>query len=127
MIRDAIYSILSADTTLTALTSRISHGIANQEGNMPYVTFMVYDTDPNPTKDTLSEVDIVYLAVNCISQNNRNCILIAEAVRSALDGYSGTISSTTIQSITFQKLRDNWMPEAKAYQLVLDFQIFEER
>lgn len=127
MIRDAIYTILSADAGLTALTTQISHGLANQEEIMPYVTYLVYDTDPNPTKDTLSETDVVYLSVNCVSQNNRNCVSIAEAARSALDGYAGTVSGVTIQSITFTKMRDNWIPSAKAFQLVADFQIFHKR
>ena len=47
MIRNAIYTILSSDSSVSALTTRISHGIANQEDNMPYITFLVYDTDPN--------------------------------------------------------------------------------
>ena len=124
MIRQAIYTILSGDSTLTDLTTRISHGLANQEDLMPYVTFLVYDTDPNPTKSTLSETDIIYISVSCISQNNLNAVAIAAAVRSALDGYSGTVDSTVIESATFIKNRDAWIPEAKAFQLVVEFQFF---
>ena len=124
MIRNANYTILSGDSTLTALTSRISHGFANQEDAMPYVTFLVFDTDPNPTKDTLSETDIVYVSVSCIGINNLNVVAIAEAVRGALDGYSGTVDSTVIESSDFQKTRDSWIQEAKAFQLVVEFQMF---
>jgi hypothetical protein len=124
MIRNAIYTILSGDATVSALTTRISHGIANQEDNMPYITFLVYDTDPNETKDTLSETDIIYVSISCISHNNLNAVTIGEAVRTALDGYTGTVDSTVIESSTFLKLRDTWLPTAKAFQIVVEFQIF---
>lgn len=124
MIRTAVYTILSTDVTLIALTPRISHGLANQEDIMPFVTFLVYDQDPNETKDTLSETDIVYFSISCISQNNLNAVAIAEAVRVALDGYSGTVDSTVIQSATYLKTRDGWSESAKAFQIVVEFQIF---
>ena len=124
MIRNAIYTILSGDSSVSALTTRISHGIANQEDNLPYITFLVYDTDPNETKDTLSETDIIYVSISCISHNNLNAVTIGEAVRTALDGYTGTVDSTVIESSTFLKLRDTWLPTAKAFQIVVEFQIF---
>lgn len=127
MIQEAIYTILSGNSPLTTLTSRISHGLANQEDLMPYVTFLVFDTDPNDTKDTLSQTDIIYVSISCISQNNINAITIAEAVRTALDGYTGTENSTTIESTTFQKQRDAWLPQAKAFQIVVEFQFFVKR
>lgn len=127
MIQNAIYSILSSDATVAALTTRISHGIANQEDIMPFITFMVFDIDPNPTKDTLSETDINYLSVSCISQNNQNALIIAEAVRGALDGYAGTVAGSVIESSTYQKQRDAWLPVAKAFQQVVEFQIFIKR
>ena len=121
MIRNAIYTILSGDSSVSALTTRISHGIANQEDNLPYITFLVYDTDPNETKDTLSETDIIYVSISCISHNNLNAVTIGEAVRTALDGYTGTVDSTVIESSTFLKLRDTWLPTAKAFQIVENF------
>jgi len=123
MIRSAIYTLLLADSTLSALTTNISHGIMNQETNMPYVTFLVTQ-DPNYTKDTLSETDEVFLSVSCISNNNLNAVAIADAVRGALDGYSGTSESTVIQSCDFEKMRDAWLQEAKAYQIVVEFSLF---
>jgi hypothetical protein len=127
MIQTAIYTILSGDATLIALTTRISHGLANQEDTMPFVTFLIFDVDPNPTKDTLSETDVISVSVSCIDTDNLNVVAIAEAVRSALDGYSGTVDSTIIESSTFQKSRDSWSAEAKAFQLVVEFQIFVKR
>ena len=124
MIRQAIYTILSGDSPLVALTSRISHGLANQEDIMPYVTFLVFDTDPNPTKDTLSQTDVISISVSCISQNNLNAVAIADAVRTALDGFTGTVDSTVIESTAFTKSRDAWIPDAKAFQIVVEFQFF---
>lgn len=127
MIQEAIRTILSADATLIALTTRISHGIANQEDLMPFVTFTVYDVDPNPTKDTLSETDVNYLSVSCVSQNNLNALNIANAVRGALDGYTGTQNGTVIESTDFTKQREAWLPSAKVFQVVVEFQIFIKR
>ena len=127
MIRNAIYTILAADAGVIALTTNISHGLMNQETQMPFVTFLVYDTDPNDTKDTLSQTDIIYLSVSCISQNNLNAVAIAEAVRTALDGYTGTVDSTVIESSTFLKTRDGWIQDAKAFQATVEFQLFIKR
>jgi len=127
MIRNAIYTILAADEGVIALTTNISHGVMNQETNMPFITYLVYDQDPHETKDTLSLTDITYISVSCISQNNLNAVAIGEAVRTALDGYAGTVDSTVIESTSFLKFRDNWIQDAKAFQMTVEFQIFIKR
>jgi len=127
MIRNAIYTILAADAGVIALTTDISHGVMNQETTKPYITYLIYDQDPNETKDTLSELDIVYVSISCISSNNLNAVAIGEAVRTALDGYAGTVDATVIQSSSFLKFRDGWIQDAKAFQMTVEFQIFMER
>jgi hypothetical protein len=127
MIQEALRTILVADSGVTALTSQISHGIANQEDIMPFITFLVFDTSPNETKDTLSQTDVISVSISCFSQNNLNAVSIAEAVRTALDGYTGTENSTTIESSTFEKQRDAWLPQAKAFQITVEFQLFIKR
>ena len=87
MIHEAVYTILSGASAVTDIVgTNISHLTMNQESQMPYITYMVLTNDGNPTKDTLSEIDEVYLAVYCVSMNNVESANIAAAVRNALDG-----------------------------------------
>jgi len=127
MIQTAIHSILEADSGVTALTTNISHGLMNQETNMPFITFLVYDVEPNETKDDVSRLDEVYLSVSAVSKDNLNALNIGAAIRTALDDYSGTIDGETIQRISFLKHRDAWINTSKAFQVTMEFQIFLER
>jgi len=127
MIQKAIHSILEADGTVTGYSSNISHGLMNQESQMPYYTFIIFNQTGNPTKDTTSELDELSIQVNCVSRNNEEAINMAEAVRSALDGYSGAQDSTVIQSIDFDKYREAYDGQSRAFVMGIEFIIFIEK
>lgn len=115
-IRDAIYSILSADVTVAALVgTKIYPMRTPQQIEAP---FMIYETTTNPTKikNSASPLDEIELNIVIFSTTSDNGAAIDKAVRSALDRYSGTAASQTIQEIYFQDSRDLYRDEANMYE-----------
>lgn len=125
MISEAIYSILNSSSSLNSyVNGRISSFVMNQESVFPYVVFMLIRQEGNGTKDNSSEVDEINLTVFCLSKDSVEVRNIANSVKSALDGYNGTISGVTIQSCDWERFRDGWEGVSNSYQISVEFILF---
>jgi len=102
MTGKAIYDILSDAAGVTALVStRIYPDIATQGAVYPFVVYSVENTLPSDTKDGVSGLDVVQLAVMIYANTYTSAQDIAGAVRTALDRTSGTFAGVEVQSIKF--------------------------
>lgn len=103
ILGDAIYSILSGDATLTGLVGTDIYPVSAPQGvNYPFVVYSFSSADPTDQKDGSSPIDDVSLNVDCYDKTYRGAQSIVNAVRDALDDYSGTAASITIRRIWFQ-------------------------
>ena len=106
MLSDAIYNILSNAAGVTALVGTdIYPGAAPQGVNFPFV---VYSTSSDPTnqKDVVSPIDVNSVSEVCYAKTYRSAHLIAAAIRTALDNYSGTAASVVIRLAWFTSESD---------------------
>jgi len=124
-IEQGIYSILTADTTLTAMlssTTAIFQEVAPEGTENPCIVFTETVNDTNPTKDGVSILDIPNLQVdvyaNTISERNT----IAARARTTLDGYSGTADGIVFDHIMFQTIYKLYDDIAKCFRASMDFQ-----
>lgn len=129
----AVYQVLAGDANVTAGVNGIYPQLAKEGTALPYITIMPTEFDPTHTKDGGSTIDYenVYVQVN--SADLRTMKDIADDVRAALDGYSGTVT-TADESIIITRtilVDSNFYTEHEANRTVyvqeLEFRLRERR
>ena len=102
----AIYNILSNNSGVTSITTRISPLLIGQTLNLPAVVYSQTDTDPNDTKNGVSLLDEVQVEVDAIAETYEGAEDLASAIRTALDRYKGTANGVKVQSVQFNNESD---------------------
>ena len=102
----AIYNILSNNSGVTSITTRISPLLIGQTLNLPAVVYSQTDTDPNDTKNGVSLLDEVQVEVDAIAETYEGAEDLASAIRTALDRYTGTANGVKVQSVQFNNESD---------------------
>ena len=124
-IGKAIYSILSNDATVSAMVStRIFPIVAAQDTAFPFVVYTITNQEPSMTKDGVSPLDTISVQIDCYALEYDANVTLSNAVRSALDFYTGTVQSQAIQRIRFQGQNDGEYDEdLGVFWQSLDFDI----
>ena len=102
----AIYNILSNNSGVTSITTRISPLLIGQTLNLPAVVYSQIDTDPNDTKNGVSLLDEIQVEVDAIAETYAGAEDLAAAIRTALDRYTGTANGVKVQSVQFNNESD---------------------
>ena len=102
----AIYNILSNNSGVTSITTRISPLLIGQTLNLPAVVYSQIDTDPNDTKNGVSLLDEIQIEVDAIAETYEGAEDLASAIRTALDRYTGTANGVKVQSVQFNNESD---------------------
>jgi hypothetical protein len=102
VIGEAVYSILSGSTTLTAKCSNISVLRELQGITAPFLVYSIDNVIPLQYKDGVSPIDEITLNIDIYSEYDKECNEIADIVRTLLERYSGTVETQIIQSIRFE-------------------------
>lgn len=102
MIGDVIYSLLSNDATVSGLVGlKIYPYIGMENIVYPYIIYDQTELTPTDTKDGVSELDVVSYDIEVYAKSPDDLTTISNAVRDALDRYSGTVNSKLIDSIRY--------------------------
>lgn len=110
-IDGAIYVTLAADSTTTNLVStRIYKQRAPQSGSIPYVAFWIVTQDIDQAFSGATGLYTSQIQIDCRSQSYSGAKAISNAVRDALEGLSGTVDNTVIQSLGVERLADIYEP-----------------
>jgi len=129
-IETALYSILSSDSGVSAIIStRIYPRIVPQLASLPALS---YQQISGPREHTMSGPAGMVKSrwqINCVVESYSALRALADAVRKALDCYSGTASSTKIdvgfldnENDGFDSIHD--VKSSKRYTKILDFIIW---
>ncbi len=103
MIKNAIYSILINDVTLTGIIGNsIFPVVASQETDWPFIVIINNSTTPTDVKGAVSTNDDFSFQVDVYSKSQDECQTIAARIRTLLDQYSGTTGGLVIGNITFR-------------------------
>jgi len=124
-----IYDVLKNDVDVAALVSTRIHPVyAPQESAYPLVTFSIpKGTRFLETKDGASTLDFVPLSVDCFSETYDECADLAEKVRVALDRYTGTVATITVDNIVIDEFENDFDEDINKYWNTLDFTIAVKR
>jgi hypothetical protein len=88
------------------------------------VVYTITNTEPSLTKDGVSPLDVIRFQIDCYSTQYDENTLLANAVRSALDYYTGTVEGQQIQRIRFIGEGDgDYNAELEIFWKSLDFSI----
>jgi hypothetical protein len=99
----AIVNILKADSGVDAIcANRIYILEAPQGALFPYIIIEPSDNEPFPTKDGSSAVDHNSINVFSYGDSYKDAFTLANAVREALDGQSGTFNSVVVADIVYR-------------------------
>lgn len=111
VIDEAIYSILSGDSTLEGLVDdRIRPDALDQDDALPAI---VYDTDANFAPITMEgdgNLDHRSMTFHCLAENKHEASAVAQALRSALMDWNGTQDGLEIAHIKYDGERTSWQP-----------------
>ena len=104
----AVIGVLRADGPVGLLiggsgvsTARVFPGDAPQTEVYPLVMVETFGVDAFDTKSGVSVVDHDLVKVFSYAESDKDAKNLAERSRDALDGYTGTINSLTIEQIRF--------------------------
>jgi len=123
MIGKAVKKILDDDAGVGAIcANRIYPQFAPQGSAMPFITYDIISNVPLNSKGDTSAIDSFRVQVNCIGVSMDAVAGLAAAVRTALDGYSGTPTATgvTLRGIMFEVEAD-LLEEEDTYGRAVDY------
>ena len=96
-----IYALLHGDsTTLGLVADRITPNIARQKESRPQIVWTVISTDREQKLDSPVGLATHNVQFDCIAATYDGAQALCDAVRKAIDGYSGTPSASKIEEIT---------------------------
>jgi len=122
MTGKVIYSLLSADSQLSALVgTRIYPYRRLQEEDLPAVTYNQVTTNPTDTKDGPSVLDTERHTINVWSKTYDNAQNIASRVRTILDRWGGIKEGVVVDSITFLDKSEMFEDWSEVHHIAIDF------
>lgn len=123
MITRAIYTLLTTNTTLTGLVSTNIFPLKTPQATAaPFIVYAVM-TEPVDTKDGVATQEMHDVQITAFSKGYENLQSIKDAVKSALDRKTGTISSEKIQTVVFVDDREDYDQNLALYKCDMLFTI----
>mgnify|MGYP002639966762 CR=1 FL=1 len=116
MISGAIYSILSGNAAVAAIVgTKIYPEIAPQGDAMPFIVYQIQSALPETTKDSTSKLDTYQINIICFGNDYDVLFTLEAAVRTAIDRYKGTVSSTNIDQANFKGMNSGYDETANVF------------
>ena len=126
MIESAIRSILIADDTVKAITTRVYPVALPQSPTYPLILYTKITGMRDHHLRGPSGHAHPRLQIESWSKSYSEAKTLAAAIRKALDGYSGTASGTVIRSCLIESERDIFESEIEVYRVTSDWFIWHE-
>ena len=126
MIEAAIRSILIADDTVKALTTRVYPVALPQSPQYPLILYTKITGMRDHHLQGPSGHAHPRFQVEAWSKTYTEAKTLADAIREALDGYSGTAVGTKIGSCLIESERDDYQNEIEAFRVIMDFFVWHE-
>ena len=123
-IEEGLYSYLSTNVGVSALVStRIYPGTLPQNWTAPAISFQRISGVrlrrlSGPVGRATPRIQI-----DCWADSYSGAKALAEAVRSAMDGYAGLMGTTTVGSVVLETDIDFYEPDTNVYRVSMDYWI----
>jgi len=130
-IQHALETILEEDSGVSAIVSSRVYPLLRSTGSaLPAITYQKIDGPRLQSHDGPSGTAHPRFQVNIWAKKYTEVVTLAERVRIALDGYSGTVGTVVIQAITLEDEADAMeaedVEEMKMYGIRQDYFVWHE-
>ena len=126
MIEAAIRSILIADDTVKALTTRVYPVALPQSPQYPLILYTKITGMRDHHLQGPSGHAHPRFQIEAWAKTYTEAKTLADAIREALDGYSGTAAGTKIGSCLIESEQDIYESEVEAFRVIMDFFVWHE-
>ena len=126
MIEAAIRSILIADDTVKALTTRVYPVALPQSPTYPLILYTKITGMRDHHLQGPSGHAHPRFQIEAWAKTYTEAKTLADAIREALDGYSGTAAGTKIGSCLIESEQDIYESEIEVYRVTSDWFIWHE-
>jgi len=123
-----IYNVLSNDSNVTGITSRLYPVVAPENTAFPCVVYWVSGVSPSDTKSGVSTVDNMFVTIDSYAANTSTSSgytvvsNLAGHIRSALDRLqAGTYSTITVDGAQFIDAEIGYDADSDVYVVSMDF------
>lgn len=121
-LRTSLYSFLSGNGTITAVTSAIYPQRAPQQNQAdPFIVFTIENDEDQQILDGVSGTRDGRFIVDCYSARYLTADQLATAVKSALIGHRGTFGAETAEHIRKERELDLFEDDTELYRVNLQF------
>lgn len=120
-IEKAIRSILIADTAVKAITTRCYPGMIPQNPTYPLIAYFKVTGNRDHHLGGPSGLAHPRFQVEAWATTYDAAKALANAIREALDGYSGTQGTVVIGSILMESERDTYEDAVSCHRVIMDF------
>jgi len=126
MIESAIRSILINDDTVKAITTRCYPVTIPQSPTYPLILYTKISGDRDHTLRGASGHAHPRFQIEAWSESYTGAKTLADAIRNALDDYTGTAAGTVIGSCLIDSERDIYESEIEVYRVAQDYFVWHE-
>ena len=118
---EIIRGILAADPAVTTRVNKI-YPVIVDKAELPYITYRRASLQQDPVKGSRG-ADTVGIEVICYTAGYTEGVELAEAVRDALDGATGTSEGLLMRSCFLSDSEEAWQDDAYLQQLIFTVKI----
>lgn len=123
-IGPVIYSVLSADATVSGLVGTKIYPLwARQNEPLPQVVYGIDAIRPTEHKGLGSASDTIQVYCTVHARLWDDLITLCTAIREALDGYTGTVSGITVKYCVFKEMTTTREEEAEVARAEMIFNL----
>lgn len=125
MIEAGLISYLLSVTAVTDLVGqRIKPVKLDPNGALPGITVNRITTSPVFRQEGATTEFKTRFQLDIWATSYSSAKTVAEELRGALDGFSGTMGATRVDSVMFLDETDDFEPENDNYRLIHDYELF---
>ncbi len=120
MIEYALCSIIAADSGFNALAEKRFYPVLlPQSAKLPAATYQLITTTPNYAIDGRLNFTSITLQIDAWAHSYSEVKALAAAIDAAIDDYS----DTKIHGIQLKSSNDEFVPEARIYRVLSEYEI----
>ena len=128
MIGNAIYNLLSSDPDVSAIVGTKIYPVRiEQKTNLPAIAYRKSGKTGHDTKQAVSTLDKVRAEVTAVHTKYSSIQDLAEKIRKAIEGKTGTFGGVQIHTTYFIDDEDDYDEDAQAYLRIITFEFFIKR
>ena len=127
MLSDLRAQILADSAVENLVGTRMYPTIAPQSAALPYITYQVISAFRQPTMLAPDNLPEKRIQIDAWGSTFSQAHAVAEAIRQAIDGFSGTMGSspgTEVQGVFADTERTMYEPEPELHRVSRDYRIY---